>query len=304
VFSATNRASQEAELADEEDQKVQAYTQMSTTLVKINSPANTAVAPVLGDMIASHKDSKERAVAAQEQVGRLWQNVFSAVVEGLTAELDIVVAAAKARLQREGAAIVEELISESITRERERINKEQSDSTQPSAKRKASATDLRRQKSGSGDVDMGSFDRRHKRRREHSPAPVAGHSAQRPPLESTTGTAAATGANADMLRMMQEMMKMVQQTTTAVAAPSLAGPVPPPPQQQPAHPPVRTGTFVPYEREPLLASNTYSHRESERGRPTPESPRTHRGDAPRGANAHGNRSGYDYPPAGYAPRHY
>jgi hypothetical protein len=100
---------------------VQAYTDIATSFSSALDDASgmipKSVGPALADLIASHKRLKEQADAGYARVGHLWQDVFGAFVEGLVDELQAAVDKQLARLRRESAGAIADMVRSALDKE-------------------------------------------------------------------------------------------------------------------------------------------------------------------------------------------
>lgn len=163
---------------------------MSVALSRINHPSSSAVAPVLSEIVASHQTATQRTDFFQDRIEELWRNILVTVVEGVSAELDVVASTATARLKREGSDIMEGLIADAVARERKM--RTMRGITGTPTKQQDDLGDLR------SNSTVGLISKQE----------VAGQ-----PIQQTRTPDAASGSNTSVLGMMQAMMKMLQQQT-------------------------------------------------------------------------------------------
>lgn len=210
---------------------------MSTTLSKLSggAPANAAVAPVLAELLTSHRRYKDRAAVGFDKLGQLWQDVFGALLEGIVPALEAAADDALRRIEREGATIVGDLLVDALQRERalvreeerERIRREDGASLS-GVKRKSSIGDLRAPMyvdDPSSDPPRGGAyhadDPRDKRRRIDSPTSMVvdrddrarGRDLEAPRAVGAGGEGAPAPASSDVSRMLADMADMKAQMT-------------------------------------------------------------------------------------------
>ncbi len=66
---------------DRQEKKLQTYTEISATLSKVSNSAAAAVAPNLAEILLNHAHIKNNLDQDLDAIGKIWQEIFSAVTK-------------------------------------------------------------------------------------------------------------------------------------------------------------------------------------------------------------------------------
>lgn len=114
VFRLSNQAFQDTASHEAAGQKVQTYTEISTTLSKISASAGSAVASTLADVILRQAQSKQRVDDAFNALEGVWEQVFDIFVTEVASVIDRSLEDALVTLKSQGEDLARGLRGESI----------------------------------------------------------------------------------------------------------------------------------------------------------------------------------------------
>ncbi|KAJ7273692.1 hypothetical protein B0H12DRAFT_1090642 [Mycena haematopus] len=84
----SNQVVQDTAAQEREGQKLQTYTEISSTLSKISASAATSVAPTLADIMLKQEQSKHRVEENYKALGGVWEQVFDVFVTEVAHVID------------------------------------------------------------------------------------------------------------------------------------------------------------------------------------------------------------------------
>lgn len=108
--SSSNQAVQNTAEYENEDKKLQTYTELSTTLAKISPSAATAVAPTLASITTSRMQCKERMDSDLQLVEHAWEEIFDTFAHEISAVIEVNLQNALTTLTKEGEKNVQTVI--------------------------------------------------------------------------------------------------------------------------------------------------------------------------------------------------
>ncbi|KZV71652.1 hypothetical protein PENSPDRAFT_399193 [Peniophora sp. CONT] len=107
IAEMTNKVVLDTAAYDKEEEKLETYNNLASTLAKVSPAAVQAITPSLELVMATRKQQREKVQQNYARLTHVWEDVFALFVSGATKAIDTAADAAAARLRREADAQID-----------------------------------------------------------------------------------------------------------------------------------------------------------------------------------------------------
>lgn len=135
----SNKVMQATVTMERESQKLETYTELSSTLAKVSTSAAASVAPALANIVQNHALYEAHVEEELGALSHIWEDVFQAFVKGVGNVLDASLQDAIGTLKKECDRLSAEMQQ---TRDKDRKKKREEDDDRTERDRKRRRVDL------------------------------------------------------------------------------------------------------------------------------------------------------------------
>lgn len=131
----SNKVMQATVTMERESQKLETYTELSSTLAKVSTSAAASVAPALANIVQNRALYEAHVEEELNALSHIWEDVFQAFVRGVGNAMDVSLQEAISTLKKEGEKVCAD-VQQIKDRDRKKRREEDDDRTERDRKRR------------------------------------------------------------------------------------------------------------------------------------------------------------------------